>query len=155
VSCYTALLADAVCAELNAGTFCQAFTAVRLWLVEWRLPELATLRVSVVPGPLTSEILTRGRDLKTRLIDVAVQKRIGVDGDGNALTAEIDALVELVEEFVAFFRSRTISPDGPAAVCMSRKLITADQAAVAKEHLEDLRTFTGVLRLNFQVQGQS
>ena len=48
-------IADAVTAELNAGSFSQAFTAERHYRPVFDLPEMGTLHVTVVPQGMTIE----------------------------------------------------------------------------------------------------
>jgi len=136
-----AQIADAVVADLNNGQFSQEFTAVRKWIAKWTLPDLSTLRVTVVPGPATYEPLDRRRDDERHEMDIAVQKKVNASDN-----AEVDALVALLEEFVEHFRVRQLTAGTKQVKCVRRALIPGSEAAVAKEHLEDLRTFTGVLR---------
>jgi len=147
MSSVAAEIADAVVGELNGAQFSQEFTAVRRWIVKWTLPDLSTLRVTVVPGPASYEPLDRRRDDQRHEMDIAVQKKVNPNDN-----AEIDVLVALLEEFVDHFRQKQLTAGGRAIMCMRRAYIPGSEAAVAKEHLEDFRTFTGVLRTTWLVR---
>ena len=147
MSSLAAQIADSIVTELNDAHFSQDFTAVRKWIVKWTLPDLNTLRVTVVPGPASYEPLDRRRDDQRHEMDIAVQKKVNPNEN-----SQIDLLVGLVEEFVAHFRSKGLSAAGTAIKCVRRQLIPGSEAAVAKEHLEDFRTFTGVLRTTWLVR---
>lgn len=147
MSSLIAQIADAVVTELNDGQFGQEFTADRKWLVRWKLHDLQSLRVTVVPGPASYEKLDRCRDDQRHEMDIAVQKKI--DPDKNT---QVDELVGLMEEFIAHFRVKSLTAGGKAITCIQRALIPGSNAAVAKEHLEDMRTFTGVLRTTWLVR---
>lgn len=147
MSSLIAQISDAIVTELNAQTFSQEFTAVRKWLAKWTLPELATLRVSVVPGPATYTMASRGQDDERHEIDIAVQKKI----DAGSIAA-VDILVELMEEFIAHFRAKLLMAGTTNIICVVRALVPGAEAAVAREHLEDLRTFTGVIRTTWLVR---
>lgn len=140
-------IADAVVTDLNDGQFGQDFTAVRKWVVKWTLPDLSTLRITVVPGPATYEPLDRRRDDQRHEMDIAVQKKINPNDN-----AEVDSLVSLMEKFVDHFRFRQLMADTKQVKCVRRQFVPGSEAAVAKEHLEDLRTFTGVLRTTWLVR---
>jgi len=147
MSSVAADIADAVVTELNEAQFGQQFTAVRKWIVKWTLPDLDTLRVTVVPGPASYEPLDRRRDDQRHEMDIAVQKKVNPNEN-----SQIDELVKLLEEFVAHFRSKELTAGGRQIKCVRRQLIPGSETAVAKEHLEDLRTFTGVLRTTWLVR---
>jgi hypothetical protein len=147
MSSRAAQIADAAVADLGAGQFSQEFTAVRKWIAKWTLPDLGTLRVTVVPGPASYEPLDRRRDDERHEMDLAVQKKVNPNDNG-----EVDALVGLLEEFVEHFRCKDLSAGGRQVRCVGRRLIPGSEAAVAKEHLADFRSFTGVLRTTWLVR---
>lgn len=136
-------LADAVVAELNGGAFSQPFTAERHYRPVFSLPQMATLHVSVVPSGLTEQIQARDQVRRECQIDVAVQKKL-TTGDH----AEIDTLMDLVQEIADFVRFKTLNTD-PPAVCVR----LANEPIYAPEHLEQKRTFTSVLTLTFRWMG--
>ena len=137
-------LADAVKVELDNGSWSQAFAAARKWLIKWSLADLATLQVTVVPVGSSWSPLDRHRDNYTIQVDVGVQKKINPNNN-----TEVDGLAGLLEEFADFFRLKTVEAGGKRFYCSKRELVAPNESLVAKEHLEDFRTFTGVLRLTF------
>lgn len=145
MSCLTAEIAEAVRAALAAGTFCAAFAPVRRWAVSWKLPELAVLRVAVVPGPLTQETMTRSADRIARGVDIVIQQRIAPE-----TLAEGDALVELVEQFFEFFRAKEVTTASERkAVCTGRQMLDPQKSVIDPRLLEDLRTMTLVIRTDW------
>jgi hypothetical protein len=134
-------IADAVKTALNAGGFAQTFTAERLYLPVFELKDMDTLHVTVVPRGLMIELLDRSRDQHDYQVDVAVQKRLASE---NA--AEVDSLMDLVEQIGDRFRHKVLETD-PPAVCVKVENVPI----YAPEHLEQLRQFTSVLTLTFRV----
>ena len=132
-------IADAVVAELNAGSFSVPFTAERLYRPDFELPEMKDLHVSVVPRGL--EMSTAGRALSQHdvQIDLAVQKKL--DAADNA---EIDALMGLVEELAEFLGTKRQFGD---AVWVR----TENAPVYSQEHLGELRQFTSVLTATLRV----
>jgi len=132
-------IADAVVAELNAGSFSVPFTAERLYRPDFELPEMKDLHVSVVPHGL--EMTTAGRGLSQHdvQIDLAVQKKL--DAADNA---EIDALMGLVEELAEFLRTKRQFGD-------AAWVRTENSPVYSQEHLGELRQFTSVLTATLRV----
>jgi hypothetical protein len=132
-------IADAVVAELNAGSFSVPLTAERLYRPDFELPDMKDLHVSVVPHGL--EMSTAGRALCQHdvQIDLAVQKKL--DAADNA---EIDALMGLVEELAEFLRTKRQFGD---AVWVR----TENSPVYSQEHLGELRQFTSVLTATLRV----
>jgi hypothetical protein len=148
MSSLIAQVADAVAAELNAGAFSLSpLGAVRKWLVDWRLEELATLHVAVTMGPSTWEFRTRALDEQRHTTDVVAQQR--VDPTDNA---EADALVAFLEELVGHFRGRTLSAGSSRIICLERTLVPGNAAAVDRALLDNPHVFTAVLRLQWLVK---
>jgi len=147
MSSLAAEIADSIVTELNNSQFSQEFTAVRRWIVKWTLPDLSTLRVTVVPGLASYEPLDRRRDDERHGMDIAVQKKVHPNEN-----SQIDSLVALLEEFVEHFRQKELVAGDKAIKCIRRAFIPGSEAAVAKEHLEDFRSFTGVLRTTWLVR---
>lgn len=133
-------IADAVMATLNAGTFSQAFTAERHYLPRYELPELATLRVSVVPKGIATEALDRNRDRVDYRIDVAVQHKAGVD------LATLDALMTLAEEIGDYLQGTPLV-GFPQARCIDM----VHEPIYAPEHLDEFRAFTSVMTFTYRV----
>ena len=134
-------VADAVVAALNAGTFSQTVAAIRAYLPQFELPEMAVLHVTVVPKSVEISGACRNAAAYDYKVDVAVQKRFQ-----EATAAELDPLLRLVEEIADHFRLRRL-PAYPAAAWIK----TEHTALYAPEHMESLRQFTSVLTLTFRV----
>lgn len=138
-----AALADALAAHINAGTFSQPVAAARMYQPAFTLEELAELRVSVVPR--TTAIAAASRDSSTFecVVDVGVQKKLPADG----ADAEIDALLDLVEEITDHLRLKRL-PDAPEAAWAG----IAHEPVVSSESLEQHRVFTSVLSITYRVR---
>ena len=132
-------LADAVVADLNAASFSQPFTAQRSYLPRWKLEELATIRVTVVPKDDVGERASRAQWQEDYQLDVAIQQRLGANE-----TAQMDALVLLGQELADYFKSR--NPAGDLATLVA----VAFAPLFDPDHLEKHKTLTTVLNLTFR-----
>ena len=132
-------LADAVVADRNAATFSQPFTAQRSYLPRWKLEELATIRVTVVPKDDVGERASRAQWQEDYQLDVAIQQRLGANE-----TAQMDALVLLGQELADYFKSR--NPAGDLATLVA----VAFAPLFDPDHLEKHKTLTTVLNLTFR-----
>ena len=132
-------LADAVVADLNAATFSQPFTTQRSYLPRWKLEELATIRVTVVPQDDVGERASRAQWQEDYQLDVAIQQRLGANE-----TAQMDALVLLGQELADYFKSR--NPAGDLATLVA----VAFAPLFDPDHLEKHKTLTTVLNLTFR-----
>ena len=135
-------IAQAVADELNAQPFSQAFTACRHYRPQFSLEELATLRVSVVPRSLTLATASRAKSTWEVAVDVAIQRRL-LD-PSNIL--EIDTLVGLVEEAIAFLDGRRLAGYPQAAF-----VGIENDPAYAVEHIDELGVFTSVVTVRYRV----
>lgn len=134
-------VADAVLAELAAGTFSQQFTAQRAYRPAFDLAALNALRVTVVPKSVDVINASRRTDHFDCVIDVGIQKRVNPD-DGQS----VDAMANFVAEVVDFLRHRALS-SMPDAVWLR---IRNDPGWVP-EHLDEHRTFTSVVEVTYRV----
>lgn len=134
-------IADAVVAELNAASFSLPLVAARHYVPSFELQDMKTLHVSVVPKAVEVTSGDRGRNTCEFQIDVAVQKKFET---GDA--AEIDSLMTVVEEISNLFRLRRLTAY-PAAHWTKTEYLSI----YSREHWEELRQFTSVLTLTFQV----
>ena len=133
-------IADAVTAGLNAGPFDPALGAERRYQPAFELPELADLKVSVVPKSVTITNATRESGYFDCAIDIGIQKKIADD-------TEVDALVNLVEQIADHLRqTRLDSFPGAAFVSI------ANEPVFAPEHLDTQRVFTSVLTVTYRVR---
>jgi len=133
-------IADAVVTALNAGSFSSGFAAERQYVPRFDLKEMRDLHVTVVPRSLVSENASRTLVKDDIEIDVAVQKKLTGD-----ITAEGDALMQLVEEIAAHLRQTPLV--GLTNVLLVR---VANDPIYAPEHWDELRQFTSVLRLTYR-----
>ena len=136
-------IADAVVAELNGGSFSQAFTAERKYQPTYELSEMQTLHVTVVPKSVTTAIASRSDDQVDCAVDIGVQKKLGDDAD-----TEADGLMALVEEIAAFLNRRALAGT-PDAVWVR----TANEPIFSPEHFEQMRQFTSVLTVTYRALG--
>lgn len=139
-------IADAVVAELNAapaGTFDPAFTAERRVLPEFGLPDLAELKVTVVPKAVEITGATRSVGQFDCQIDIGVQQKLGKD-----LDTETAALCGLTDAIVGYLRRRPL-----AAAPHAAWVRTQNDPVYAPEHLAEHRTFTSVLTVTYRSVG--
>lgn len=134
-------LSDAVVSELNAEGWSLEFVARRLYRPRFEPADLKTLQVSVVPRALVIEAASRADDSREYKVDLAVQQKL------DAETADqIDPLLELVDEIARHFRLRRPAAM-PSALCVK----VENEPVYAVEHLDELRCFTSILTLTFQI----
>jgi hypothetical protein len=139
-------IADAVVAELNAapaGTFEPAITAVRRVLPEFDLPELAELKVTVVPKAVEINGSTRSASQFDCQIDIGVQKKLGKE-----LDTEVPNLCGLVDGIAEYLRRRPLVAAPHAIWVRSR-----NDPVYAPEHLAEQRAFTSVLTITYRSVG--
>jgi len=136
-------IADEVAADLNGHGFGEAFTAVRSYHPTADLKDLRELRVTVVPKSEGLVLAGRDSDLVTYDVDIGVQKKLSAGTPGGSDAAEIDALLELVEEICQFLNRR--GADGAVWVG------TANDPIYMPEHLEQLRQFTSVITVSYRL----
>jgi hypothetical protein len=136
-----AQIAQAVTDELNASAILPGVTAVRSYAPQYELPEMDILHVTVVPKGLTVAAVGRSANQYDCQIDIAVQKRFQTDAP-----AELDPLMNLVEEIAGFFRLKRLSAF-PAAAWIK----TEHNPIFAPEHMRELRQFTSVITLTFKL----
>lgn len=134
-------IADAVVEAMNAGTFSQAFTAVRAYLPQFDLKEMATLHVTVVPKSVASEMASRSAYQSDYQIDLAVQQRLA-----SADESLLDPFMALVQEIADFWRFRGIRAAGRDFACVK----VANDPIYSPEHLAQMQQFTSVLTLTFR-----
>ena len=134
-------IAEAVKEELNGGTFSQTVTAERHYQPTFDLQDMKSLHVTVVPKDIEMQLATRSSSQHDCRIDVAIQKKVAV-GD----MAELDELMGLVEEVIAFLSRRKLS-----SVSNALWIKTANEPIFAQEHLEQFGQFTSILTLTYRL----
>lgn len=134
-------VAQAVTEELNAASLSQQLEAKRLYVPTFDLPEMNTLHVSVAPSGVTVAKADRARNTHDVRVDVAVQKKFE-----SGENAELDPLMNLVEEIADFFRLRRL-----ASYPNAHWVKTENDPVYSQEHFDQLRQFTSVLTFTFRV----
>ncbi len=134
-------VADAVKAELEAGTFSQQFTAQRAYRPAFDLADLNTLRVTVVPKSVDVFNASRRADHFDCVIDIGIQKRVNPEN-----TQSVDAMADFVAGVVDFLRHRALSQMPDAAWLRIR-----NEPVWVPEHLDEHRTFTSVVEVTYRV----
>lgn len=138
-------IADAVVAELNAATFVPAFDVTREYVPAVELPDLATLRVVVVPKGRADEPTSRTTAATTYQVDIGVQKKLPVGA--AEMKAEADALMLLVQKIVEFLNRRRPTAAGVAWVS------TENDPIFLPEHIDEFRQFTSVITVSYHGVG--
>ena len=136
----TAQLAEAVKDALAAGSFTQSFTPTRVALPEFKLVDLGTLTVTVVPREMTLSLDSRRDNACEMGIDVAVHKRVSDTG-----TTTVDALMALVQEIADHMTRRDLTAAGGTAFWRETRI----DPLYAPEELRQNRLFVSVLRLDY------
>jgi hypothetical protein len=108
---------------------------------EFELPDMKTLRVTVVPRGWEGRTASRAAAQCDYQIDIGVQKKLTA-----ADNAEIDALLGLVERIADHFRTQRLAAL-PGAVWVGCE----NAPLYSPEHMKELRQFTGVLTLTHRV----
>lgn len=134
-------VADSIVVELNAAALSLPLVAERHYVPSFELKELTTLHVSVVPKAMTITKSDRTHNVHDIQVDVAVQKKFD---SGNV--AEIDPLMNLVEEIADFFRLRRL-----ASYPNAHWIRTEHMPIYSQEHWDEMRQFTSVLTFTFRV----
>jgi hypothetical protein len=137
-------IADAVVAGLNGHSFSQSFIAERHYRPVFELSEMADLKVSVVPLATSSQWRDRSGQVGQYQLDIGVQQK------GDLSFEWLDGLMYLVDEIAEHLQgnSLTIANAGTYPV---RCLDVTNAPVYALEHLEELRQFTSVLTVTYQV----
>lgn len=132
-------VADSVVARINGAALSREVAAERLYVPNFELTEMKTLRVSVVPSELKIGPHDRTTSRYHAKVDVAVQQKFEAGSN-----AEIDPLVSLSEEIADLFRLQRL-PSLPAARCTEVEIPVLYSA----ESWEQMRLFTSVMTLTF------
>ena len=135
-------VADVIVAELNAATLSQPVAAVRSYLPQYKLSEMQSLHVTVVPKGIVLANPDRSRSQSDYSFDVAVQKKFS-----TGTNVELDLLIELVQEIIVFFRHKQRLDSFPNAMWLKSEV----PVLYAPDHMDQLRQFTSVLTLTYRV----
>lgn len=137
------MLADAVVASLNAGTFSLPFTAERGYLPSYNLEEVSGLQVTVVPKSVSIVKASRESAYIDPVIDICVQQKVETGGDLSVT----DGLVSLVEEIADHLRGSRLA-DAPHAVWMSIE----NDPIYDRDHMERLHVFTSLVSVTYRTR---
>ena len=135
-------VADAIVVELNAATFSQPVNAVRAYLPQYKLTEMQNLHVTVVPKSIVLANPDRSRSQSDYSFDVAVQKKFSTGSN-----EELDALIDLVQDIVVYFRKNQRLESFPNAMWMKTEV----PVLYAPDHMDQLRQFTSVGTVTYRV----
>ena len=133
-------IADAVVSELNDAAFGTPFTATRAYVPRFDLEEMGTLRVTVVPKGVEISTASRSGHQHDYRIDIGVQRKFEQEE-----AAELDPLMDLVEEIADHFRGAVLETD-PQASCVG----VENGPIYAQEHMREGRLFTSVLTCTYR-----
>ena len=136
-------IADAVVSEINnapGGTFSEAVTARRSVLPKSDLAELTELKVTVVPKRVDITRASRlGRQVDVT-VDIGIQQKVGTD-----LEADVERLMEVVEQIADFLDGRALAGAGQAVYVQLR-----NEPVYSPELLNEQRVFTSVLTIMYR-----
>lgn len=134
-------VADSVTAQLNGAEFDFEFFAERMYVPNFDLEDMKELRVTVVPRDVELLPHDRAHNKYHCRVDVAVQKKFS-----KGTNEEIDPLVDLVERIADEFRLKRL------VSLQAARCVKAEHAVLySSEHWEQLRQFTSLLTLNFEL----
>ena len=135
-------IAEAVKDELKIHEFSQTFTAERGYQPVYELPDMKTLKVSIIPKGVEIESASRTETWGDYKIDIAVQKKFAV-GDND----ELDALTTLVQEIADYMTMRNLQTASGTALWLK----TENLPVFSPEHMEQYRQFTSTLTMTYRI----
>lgn len=141
-------IANAVVARISGGAYAEPVAAKRLYQPVLELPEAEALAVSVVPRSQTVNPGTRTDDFVEVAVDVAVQKKATFDASNQSA---LDGLMMLVEQIIDRLRHEHLEI-GAATPKRALFVSIANEPVFAPDHLEQLRQFTSVITVRYQVR---
>lgn len=132
-------MADEVSQKLGVASLSMPVTPSREHMPTADLPTLVALTVTVMPGTIEVEPISRGKDQTVSTITIGVQKQVKTD-------EEVDDLQTLCLEIADLFKrgSVTISDLGRVPI----KSVTIDPI-FHREDLEQKNLFTSIVTLEF------
>jgi hypothetical protein len=134
-------IADSVTNQLNAAELGFEFEAERLYVPNRDIEEMKPLRVSVVPRDVELLPHDRARNRCLYRIDVAIQKKFT-----QGTNQEIDPLLSFVEQIADEFRLKRL-----LSFQVARCIKVEHTVLYSSEHWEQLRLFTSLLTLTFEL----
>lgn len=122
---------------LSVSPFSQSFTAERKALPLFKLDDMDTLHVTVVPRELEISLETRAKDTHEVKVDVAIQQQVD-----SIETTDVDPLLALVQEIADYLNRKAMSG--------AHWLKTENKPIYAPDHLHEKNQFTSVLTLTYR-----
>lgn len=144
-------VANGVVTDINSGSYSgfDDLLAVRHYLPKFKLPEMSSLKVVVVPVSKVSVPATRVTRANTIEIDVGIMKRLAKPYESTDGTTELDSLMNLVQ---AIEDRLWTTLEGRLTTMISARLQSANPDPLYdQEHLREMGQFTSVNRLVYQV----
>ena len=134
--------ADAVVVILKSGTYCLTPTISRVILPMLTVEELEkrTLKISVVPKDVDSEIASRTEDFNEYKIDIGIQQKV------NDIDTEVPTLLLFVKEVLNFIKRKKLptTPQAHYVRLQNKPIYDVKQLAEAK-------VFTTVITVTYKV----
>lgn len=135
-------IAEAVKDALNAapsGTFNLTFEAERGYVPVYELPDLQTLKVTVIHKSLLEMPAdgSRGKASHHYQVDIGIQKKCA-----DLAVAEFDALTLFVEQIADYLRAKRMA--------QAAWISTENDPVFIPEHIEEYRQFTSVLTVTYR-----
>lgn len=134
-------IAEALKQELTTGTFGQPFTPERMYVPEFTLPEMQTMRVSVVPAAWNMSLASRRQSQDEYDIFVGIQKKLA-----GITSADVDPMLALVEEIAGFLKFRRLA-SYPDPVWVR----TENEPIYDPDHLFEMNQFTSILTVTYRL----
>ena len=134
-------IAQAVTDALGTLAYGEPVIIERSYLPRFELADMSQLRITVVPAAIEVASASRAQAVERYRIDIGVQKKLTAD-DLQA----IDTLIQITQQIADLFRFRRL-PSLASAVWVK----TEHEPLYDPQHMEELRQFTAVIRLTFQV----
>jgi len=133
-------IADDVVTVINGGVYTinDTIDAKRLYVPEFSVEDLKTLKISVIPVSIPEEISARGRTQLDFMVMIGVQKKT------SNLLSEFDKLVEFMEEMNALFRFNQLPVTGVSWIA------SENDPVYDPDYATNIGVFTSVLSLTFR-----
>lgn len=136
---------DAVAAEIKGHAFSLPLAVETGYRPLIEREEAEILRLFVVAGGASSDLVARNRVRQRTRIDLIAAKPVGGPED----KPNLDALVDLMEELGDYWMLRSPT-DFPEAICLTVETAGPDEMALDVSQLVEQRLFVSSVRLTFQ-----
>jgi hypothetical protein len=150
-------VAEAVKDELALGSFVRTIAPERSY-ADWdeELTDAGLLHVDVVPVRVAdTQLAARGELQYSCEVDIGVRYRFSQEEreqySGRVSVAEVDALVDLVEQFHEYFTDADNAGRRLSTYTAATWQATDIRASYSRDMLRTLGQFTGVVRVTYEV----